>query len=99
VVFHYPTRLEHHFQTPRGKSHGAGAAACLPAGGSLLTSALHHGQALAYCPQMCFQAAIANGSNLLLLITEKEIDINEELEASVSRLLLESDSQMDASIE
>ena len=29
-------------------------------------------------PQMCFQAAIANGSNMLLLIPEKEIDINEE---------------------
>ena len=43
---------------------------------------------------MCFQAAIANGSNMLLLIPEKEIDINEELEASVSQLLSESDSQM-----
>jgi hypothetical protein len=39
--------------------------------------------------QMCFQAAIANGSNMLLLIPEKEIDINEELEASVSQLLSE----------
>jgi uncharacterized protein YjbI with pentapeptide repeats len=50
-------------------------------------------------PQMCFQAAIANGSNMLLLIPEKEIDINEELEASVSQLLSESDSQMEAGIE
>jgi hypothetical protein len=50
-------------------------------------------------PQMCFQAAIANGSNILLLIPEKEIDINKELEASVSRLLFESDLQMGAGIE
>jgi hypothetical protein len=42
---------------------------------------------------MCFQAAIANGSNMLLLIPEKEIHINDELEASVSQLLSESDSQ------
>jgi hypothetical protein len=49
--------------------------------------------------QMCFQATIANGSNMLLLIPEKEIDINEELEASVSRLLSELDSQMEAGIE
>jgi hypothetical protein len=48
---------------------------------------------------MCFQATIANGSNMLLLIPEKEIDINEELEASVSRLLSELDSQMEAGIE
>ncbi len=38
-------------------------------------------------PQICFHAAIANGSNMLLLIPEKEIDINKELEASVSQLL------------
>jgi hypothetical protein len=50
-------------------------------------------------PQMCFQAAVANGSNMLLLIPEKEIDINEELEASVSQLVSESDSQMEAGIE
>jgi hypothetical protein len=50
-------------------------------------------------PQMCFQAAIANGSSMLLLIPEKEIDINEELEASVSQLLSEPDSQMEASVE
>jgi hypothetical protein len=35
-------------------------------------------------PQMCFQAIITNGSNMLILIPEKEIDINKELEASVS---------------
>lgn len=50
-------------------------------------------------PQMCFQATIANGSNILLLIPEKEIDINEELEASASRLLSESDLQAGAGIE
>jgi hypothetical protein len=49
-------------------------------------------------PQMCFQAAIANGSNMLLLIPEKEIDINEELETSVSRVLSESDSQIEVGI-
>jgi hypothetical protein len=48
---------------------------------------------------MCFEAAIANGSNMLLLIPGKEIDINEELVASVSRLLSEPDSQMEAGIE
>jgi hypothetical protein len=50
-------------------------------------------------PQMCFQAAIANGSNMLLLIPEKEIDINEELEASISQLLSGSESQMKTGIE
>lgn len=35
---------------------------------------------------------------MLLLILEKEIDINKELKASVSRLLSESDSQIKASI-
>jgi len=48
---------------------------------------------------MCFQAAIANRSNMLLLIPEREIDINKELDASISRLLSESDSQMEAGIE
>jgi hypothetical protein len=33
---------------------------------------------------MCFQAAITNNGNILLLIPEADIDINEELEASVS---------------
>jgi hypothetical protein len=50
-------------------------------------------------PQMCFQAAIANGSNMLLLIPENEIDINKELENSVSQLLSESNSQMEADVE
>jgi hypothetical protein len=49
-------------------------------------------------PQMGFQAAIANKSNMLLLISEKDIDINEELEAPVSQLLSESESQVDDSI-
>jgi len=40
-------------------------------------------------PQMCFQAAIANRGNMLLLIPKRDIDINEELEASVSQLLSE----------
>jgi len=35
-------------------------------------------------PQICFQATIANGSNMLLLIPESKIDINKELEVSVS---------------
>jgi hypothetical protein len=42
-------------------------------------------------PKICFQAMIANGSNVLLLIPGRQIDISEELEASVSRLLSESD--------
>lgn len=50
-------------------------------------------------PQMCFQAEIADGSNMLLLIPGKEIVINEELEASVSRLLSELDLQTDTDIE
>jgi hypothetical protein len=40
-------------------------------------------------PQMCFQAAIANKSNMLLLVLERDIDISKELEASVSELLSE----------
>ena len=50
-------------------------------------------------PQTCFQATIANKSNMLLLIPETEIDINEELQAPVSQLFSESDSQMEAGIE
>ena len=50
-------------------------------------------------PQMCVQAAIANRGNILLLIPERDIDINEELEASVAQLLSESDSQEDDGIE
>lgn len=49
--------------------------------------------------QMSFQAAITNGSNMLLLIPENEIDINRELEASVSQLLSELDFQMEDGIE
>jgi hypothetical protein len=48
---------------------------------------------------MCFQAAITNRSNMLLLILEKEIDINKELEASISQLLSKLDSQIEAGIE
>jgi hypothetical protein len=48
---------------------------------------------------MCFQAAIANRGNILLLIPEREIVINEELEASVSQLLSESNSREDDGIE
>jgi hypothetical protein len=36
---------------------------------------------------MCFQVAIANGNNMLLLIPEKEVGINEELETSVSTII------------
>jgi hypothetical protein len=50
-------------------------------------------------PEMCFQAAVANRSNILLLIPERDIDINEELEASVSTLLSELDSQIETGIE
>ena len=49
-------------------------------------------------PQMCFQAAIANGSNMLLLILKKEININKELKAFISRLLSKLDLQVEASI-
>jgi hypothetical protein len=38
-------------------------------------------------PQMCFQAAVTNRGNMLLLIPEREVDINEELEASVSAVI------------
>ena len=48
-------------------------------------------------PQMCFQAAIASRSNMLLLILEREIDTNEELEASVSQLLSKLDSVLQSS--
>jgi hypothetical protein len=50
-------------------------------------------------PQICFQAAMANRKNMLLLIPERDIDINEELEVSVAQLLSESDSQMDDGVE
>lgn len=50
-------------------------------------------------PEMCFQAAIANRRNILLLIPERDIDTSEELEASVSTLLSESGSQNETGIE
>ncbi|KAH7379030.1 hypothetical protein BKA64DRAFT_750205 [Cadophora sp. MPI-SDFR-AT-0126] len=51
-------------------------------------------------PQMCYEAAMANRCNILLLIPGKQLDISEELEASVSLLLLsESESSMEAGIE
>ena len=37
-------------------------------------------------PRECFEAAIADGINTILLILESEISIDEELEASVSEL-------------
>ena len=49
--------------------------------------------------KMYFQAAIANRGNILLLIPEREIDINGELEASVSQLLSESRSREEDDIE
>ena len=48
--------------------------------------------------QICFQATIANGSNILILIPERKIDINEVLEVSVSQMLSESNSQIEDSI-
>jgi hypothetical protein len=35
-------------------------------------------------PRECFEAAIANGANTILLIPETEINIDEQLEASMS---------------
>jgi len=43
-------------------------------------------------PADCFEAATADGSNTILLIPEAEIDINEELEYSISKLASEGDS-------
>lgn len=37
-------------------------------------------------PADCFEAVTAGGKNTILLIPEGEIDISEELEASVSKL-------------
>ena len=37
-------------------------------------------------PQGCFEATLANKTNTILLIPEAEISIDEELEASVSKL-------------
>jgi len=50
-------------------------------------------------PQVCFKAAIANRAHILLLIPERDIDINEELEAFVSQLLSEVELQMESRIE
>jgi hypothetical protein len=50
-------------------------------------------------PQMCFRAALAHQSHILLLIAERDIVINEELGASVSQLLSESGLQSEAEIE
>jgi hypothetical protein len=50
-------------------------------------------------PEVCFKAAIANRAHLLLLIPERDIDINEELEASVAQLLSEVELQMKSRIE
>jgi len=50
-------------------------------------------------PEVCFKAAIANRAHLLLLIPERDIDINEELEASVAQLLSEVELQMESRIE
>jgi len=49
--------------------------------------------------QMCFQAALAHRSHILLLIPERDTVINEELEVSVSQLLSESDLQSEAESE
>ena len=48
---------------------------------------------------MCFQAAIANRANILLLVPESKTNINEELEASVSQLLSDLDLQVESRIE
>lgn len=37
-------------------------------------------------PQECFEAALADRTNTILLIPEAEINIDKELEASVSEL-------------
>jgi len=50
-------------------------------------------------PQMRFEAAIANRAHILLLIPGRDIDISEELEASVSQLLPEVELQMESRIE
>jgi hypothetical protein len=43
-------------------------------------------------PRDCFEAAIANGKNTILLMPENEIDIGQELEASIAELVSERDS-------
>ena len=46
-------------------------------------------------PADCFEAATADGSNTILLIPEAEIDINKELETSISKLLSKGDSTIE----
>jgi hypothetical protein len=46
-------------------------------------------------PRGCWEAALADGSNTILLIPEQEISIDEELEASVSGLASNTDSDTD----
>ncbi len=47
-------------------------------------------------PKACFKAAIANKRGILLVIPGREIDINEELQTSVSQLLSDVDSEAGA---
>ena len=47
--------------------------------------------------QDCFEAAIINGRNTILLIPEIEIEIGLELEASVAKLLPTEDSSKEIS--
>ena len=48
-------------------------------------------------PQDCFEAAIIDGRNTILLIPETEIEIGPELEASVAKLLPTEDSSEEIS--
>lgn len=43
-------------------------------------------------PQGCFEAATADGRNIILMIPETGIDISGELEASISELVSKEDS-------
>jgi len=47
-------------------------------------------------PRECFEAAIADGTNTILLISEREISIDEELEASVSELASNTEEKLEA---
>jgi hypothetical protein len=44
-------------------------------------------------PRDCFEAALADETNTILLIPEAEIDIDKELEASVSELASNTDTE------
>ena len=46
-------------------------------------------------PRGCFEAALADGTNTILLIPEAEISIDEELEASVSELVSNTNTERD----